>query len=457
MRGPRTLRSRLFSWFIGAILLATLTSALVATRTRPDSVVGAEAAAHHVAEHLAATWGDAAATNAFVEEFREVTGFQAHLVRDPHRVGPRVRRLGEHGVPAVPQGPQRLAIPVVRGGEVVGALEVEGAGAREWPWGWWRPTLALLLVLLVLSGMAGAVANQLARPLERLARAADRLGGGDLAFRTDVVGGGQRWVAREVRDVAVSFNRMADRLEAMVRGQRELLGAISHELRSPLGRARIALEIARDRVQVEAPERAPLAPLDDVERELGAVDSILGDLLDVTRAGLADLRKETQPMAAWLEARIAAETELPPVTFAVDPDARGAAVAFDAALLGRVIHNLLVNAPAHGHPAGTPLEVHVSRESAGAFVRVTVRDRGPGFAPGFAERAFEPFVRGDAARSRPRSGSGYGLGLAIVRRIVEAHGGRVFARNAPGGGSGDAGGGGGAEVGFELPVRPEAG
>jgi signal transduction histidine kinase len=448
MRGPRTLRSRIFSWFVGAILLAILTSALVATHTRPESVVGAEAAARNIGARLSALWGDPDAATAFAGQVRDVTGFETRLIRDPRRVGPRVRRQGERGVGLVVQGPQRVAIPVVRGGEVVGALEIEGFGAHEWPWGWWRPALALLLVVLVLSGMAGGVANQLAHPLERLARAADRFGGGDLAFRTEVVGR-QRWVAREVREVAVSFNRMADRLEALVRGQRELLGAISHELRSPLGRARIALEIARERSgaggELDAPR--PTAPaFDDVERELAAIDTILGDLLDVTRAGLADLRKETRNVAAWLEERIAAETNLPPLALSIDADVRGVAVAFDAALVERVLHNILVNAQAHGHPEGVPLDVRLSRSADGGSVRVAVRDRGPGFAPGFADRAFEPFVRGDPARSRPRSGSGYGLGLAIVRRIVEAHGGRVFARNAPDGG---------AEVAFELPVRLE--
>jgi signal transduction histidine kinase len=104
---------------------------------------------------------------------------------------------------------------------------------------------------------------------------------------------------------------------------------------------------------------------------------------------------------------------------------------------------LLINARAHGHPDERPLEVTVARDK--AVLRVVVRDRGPGFPAGFAERAFEPFVRGDVARARPTVGAGYGLGLAIVRRIVEAHGGRAFARNVePGGG--------GAEVGFELPI-----
>src|SRR5438094_722856 len=83
---------------------------------------------------------------------------------------------------------------------------------------------------LVVVVAAGHVANQLARPLERLGEAADRFGAGDLAFRTDIADAPKRWVASEVHGVAVAFNGMARRVEATVRGQRELLGAISHEL-----------------------------------------------------------------------------------------------------------------------------------------------------------------------------------------------------------------------------------
>jgi len=293
--------------------------------------------------------------------------------------------------------------------------------------------------------MASRVANMLARPLERLAQASDRFGGGDLTFRADVAGA-RRWVAAEVRDVGVSFNRMADRVEAMVRGQRELLGAISHELRSPLGRARVALEIARDRLPPAEGERPVASALDDVETQLGAVDGILGDLLDVTRAGLADLHEETLPFLPWLRARLAEEPTPPTTTLEADASLEAVTLPFDGPLLARAVHNLIRNARAHGHPDDSPVEASVTRE--GGVLRVVVRDHGPGFTDGLEGRAFEPFVRGDAVRARPATpakGAGSGLGLTIVRRVVEAHGGRVFARNARGGG---------AEVGFELPAEP---
>jgi signal transduction histidine kinase len=446
MHRPRTLRSRLFWWFFGTILLAILTGTLVVIGTRPEPITGAEIMAHNVSTRLADSWDQPEATRAYVGEVRDVTGFEVHLVRDPHKLPPRVHGAAARGISIVPENPQHIFIPIVRAGALVGALEMEKFGPRPGPWPWWRLVLALVLVFTVLSLMAGRVANLIARPLEQLAHAADRFGGGDLAFRADV-GRARRWVALEVREVAVSYNRMAERVEAMVRGQRELLGAISHELRSPLGRARVALEIARDRLPPAAAappgDRSPASALDDVEKQLLAVDGILGDLLDVTRTGLADVRKETRPFVDWLRARTTEEPGPPAVLLDAAADVRDLAIPFDGKLLGRAVHNLLINARAHGHPDERPLEVTVARDR--AVVRVVVRDRGPGFPAGFAERAFEPFVRGDAARARPTVGAGYGLGLAIVRRIVEAHGGKAFARNVEPGGAG-------AEVGFELPV-----
>ncbi len=449
MRRHRTLRSRLFLWFVGAILLAMATSALVVVTTRPDPVTGVETVARNVSSHLALVWGDADATRAYVDEVRDVTGFDVRLVRELRELPRNVRRVAERGGVIAPRGAGahlraqssagrsssarssssrsgRARSPGHGGGSVSRSFSSSSC-SRPWraasPTSWPRPS-----------------SNSPAPPTASAA--------GDLAFRTDIARGALRWTVREVRDVAVSFNRMADRVEAMVRGQRELLGAISHELRSPLGRARVALEIARDRLPPDAPDasgRSPARALDDVDKQLGAVDGLLGDLLDVTRAGLADLRKERRPLVEWLRSRIAEEPQPPPIELSVAAGAEELAVSIDAALLARAVHNLLANARAHGHPLDAPLQVAVERR--GDTARVTVRDKGPGFPEGFADKAFEPFVRGDAARARPAEGPGHGLGLAIVRRVVEAHGGRTFARN---------GAGGGAEVGFDLPAVPPA-
>jgi signal transduction histidine kinase len=455
MHRPRTLRARLFVWFVGAILLAIATSSFVGFAARPEPITGAEAMTAHVGARLADEWDDAEATRAYVAEVRDVTGFEVRLLRDPARLPPKVHRAVRFGRSIVQAADRahHIFVPVVRQGVLLGALEMEKFGPRPvaWFWLWWQFALALALTSVVLAIMAGGAANHLARPLEQLAFAADRFGAGDLKFRAAPPGRHARWAFVEVRDVAFSFNRMADRVEAMVRGQRELLGAISHELRSPLGRARVALEIARERLPSDGPAKA----LDDIDAQLTSVDAILADLLDVTRAGLADLRRSTHSFVAWLRARVAEEPTPPAIELEVPADCEGLELSFDAPLLGRAVHNLLVNPRAHGHPEGAPLSVRLERRP--QELRLVVRDRGPGFPEalvggpaddrgrnGSGARAFEPFVRGDAARSRPATGPGYGLGLAIVRRIVEAHGGRAFARNADGGG---------AEVGFDLPLR----
>src|SRR5580700_6309415 len=157
-RRHRPLRSGLFASFVGAILLAMATSALVVVTTRPEPLTGAEAAARNVAVRLAAAWDDPDATRAYLAEVRDVTGFDVRLVRGARTLPLRVRRVAERGGAIAPDGALRVFVPVFRGAELVGALEMERAGPRPPAWVWWRFALALLLVLLVLSMMAGRVA-----------------------------------------------------------------------------------------------------------------------------------------------------------------------------------------------------------------------------------------------------------------------------------------------------------
>ena len=413
-RRLRRLQVRLLGWFLGAIILAIGASVTVAYLTSNDNDTPTRVVSRHVQHTLARNWDDPVATEEYVAELRETTGLDMHVRRDPNLFPPGRRFRANNGGGMIFEDGVAYW-PVMKNGNVVGALELRTGTATPQ---WWRVVVALGAAILVLGVVAGRVSKRLARPLEHLAQTAERFGSGDLSARTGIEHLPRRWVAEEVRDVGRAFDGMADRIARVVLEQRELLAAISHELRSPLGRARIAVEIARDR-----PE--PGSALDDVERQLVEMDSILGDLLASARAGLADVHLEDVAIVSWLRKRVATEKE-GPIEMTVPPAAEAALVKIDAALLGRAVHNLLGNAWNHGHPKDQPLEVTVALE--GQRVRVTLRDRGPGFRAELLPRAFEPFVMGaDSARSP--GAHGMGLGLSLVRRIVEAHGGLASAAN----------------------------
>ncbi|MEA2751634.1 MAG: hypothetical protein QOI41_5777, partial [Myxococcales bacterium] len=344
-RRLRRLQARLLLWFLGAIILAIGASILTTVLTASDNDTPTRVVSRHVQRRLARSWDDPEATEKYVAELRESTGLDMRVRRDPSLFTGRQPRGGtgmifEDGV---------AYVPVMKGGTVVGALELRtGSPAPQA----WRVGVALGAALLVLGIAAGRVSKRLARPLEHLAQTAERFGSGDLTARTGIDRLPRRWIAEEVRDVGVAFDGMADRIARVVLEQRELLAAISHELRSPLGRARIAVEIARERPD-------PSAALDDVERQLVEIDAILGDLLASARAGLADVHVEAIDVLPWLRTRIAAENQ-GPIELTVAPGAETARVKIDAPLLGRALHNLFANAWNHGHPKETPLEVTAS-------------------------------------------------------------------------------------------------
>jgi two-component system OmpR family sensor kinase len=461
----RGLETRLFLWISGAVVIAIVASWVTTEVFRPPPQDRSHSFTRIVTAHLADIWSDPGAVDAYLASIEPTLGMEVRQIRDrnvtPTPPGPRWRMTpfgSEH------HGPVILAID--KGGAQLGAISFE---PPYQPQPISRFFLVPLVYMTILSIAGWVVARRLSKPLVDVAVAAERFGSGDLNARAGLSTGTtqERWVAAEIEELAITFDQMADRISGVVRDQRELLAAISHELRSPLGRARVALEIARDKTEGAAsdetgtrPDESSLGPtLQRIETELGEVDTILGDLLAAARAGLSDLRKSKVELAPWLRTRIAAERTPPEVELVVEAEM---AAEIDLALLGRAVHNLLQNARTHGHPRDQTLLVTLGESDKAdrkGHARITVRDRGPGFAPELLDRAFEPFVRGDQARtpkgsisSTPVAGSNLevggntGLGLALVRRIAEAHGGIAFARNV------GAENGGGAEVVMDLPA-----
>ncbi len=431
-RRLRRLQVRLLGWFLGAIFLAIGASVTVAYLTSNDADTPTRVVSRHVQHTLARIWDDPVETERYVAELRETTGLDMRVRRDPNLFPPGRRFRANNGNGMIFEDGVAYW-PVIKNGSVVGALELRtGTAAPQW----WRVVVALGAAILVLGAVAGRVSKRLARPLEHLAQTAERFGSGDLTARTGIEHLPRRWVAEEVRDVGRAFDGMAERIAGWCSS------SVSSSRRSAMSSVRRSVvRASRWRSRANRPD--PGAALDDVERQLVEMDSILGDLLASARAGLADVHLEDVELVAWLRKRITNEKD-GPIEMTVPPEAEAARVKIDAALLGRALHNLFGNAWNHGHPKDQPLEVTVVLD--GPRIRVVVRDRGPGFTEAVLPRAFEPFVMGaDSARSP--GAHGMGLGLSLVRRIVEAHGGSASAANVV-----EADVIKGAEVGIELPL-----
>lgn len=225
--------------------------------------------------------------------------------------------------------------------------------------------------------------------------------------------------ADEVGRLSGSIERMAARLGTLVTGQKRFLGDTAHELRSPLGRMQVALEILDTRVP--APERPYVRDLkDDVE----ALSRLTDDLLQYARAELSDRTVALMPInVADAVGRIVAREDRASVTFDVRV-ADGLIVNVEPSLFERAISNLVRNAVKYAGAAG-PIAIVAARDAHGT--EIVVADSGPGVSPESIERIFDPFFREDVARNRKTGG--VGLGLAIVRSSVEACGGTVSCRN----------------------------
>ena len=288
----------------------------------------------------------------------------------------------------------------------------------------------LAIVTLVVGLFCFVLARHLSAPFGDLRSAAQLLAAGDLSARVGLP------VARrrdEIGELARDFDAMAERLEQLVGAQRGLLRDVSHELRSPLARLEVALELARQRGGDGAAEA-----LERIGRESRRLDELVGQLLSLARleSGAVEPDRERVDLGRLLgevvaDARFEAETSGRTVALVVG---QPATVAGASALLRSALENVVRNAIAHA-PAGTGVDVSRAVTAAagnGGAAVITVRDRGPGVPEAELDRVFEPFHR--VSEARERESGGVGLGLAITRRAVEWHGGSVAARNHPDGG-----------------------
>ena len=280
--------------------------------------------------------------------------------------------------------------------------------------------VALVVAVMTAAVLSAALGRRIARPLRDVGRAARRIAAGDYAARVPRTG------PEELADLADSFNQMATALEEQERMRRELIANAAHELRTPLTNLQGYLEALRD--EVIPADRATFESLwDEAERLVRLSRSL--DVLSEGDAGLArasvvDLdvaaavRNATDLVApAMIAAGLACEVDVPPaLPGRADPDG-----------LAQVLANLLQNALRYTPPGGS---VRVAAETGQGEAVVSVANTGPGIPPEDLPHVFERFYR--VEKSRDPAQGGAGIGLAIVRALVESFGGRVGAESGDG-------------------------
>jgi signal transduction histidine kinase len=289
---------------------------------------------------------------------------------------------------------------------------------------WWQLLLGGALASAAALLLARLLARGMTKPLRDMAQAVGKMAQGQYSQRVQTAS------RDEVGQLTVAFNRMSAQLESVERLRRDLVANVSHELKTPISALRARLENLLD--GVESPDPAVLqVMLQQAERLSRLVDQ----LLDLSRLESGDIPLEPGALElAPLVRRVSSEIEVARGDHLVDVRADIPAdlppVRADSERIHQVLFNLLDNAVRYTPPGG---EVVVLAKRVGSRCEVRVEDTGPGIPPEHLPFLFERFYRVDPARSRGEGGTG--IGLAIARSVVEAHGGRIWAESQVGRGS----------------------
>ena len=285
-----------------------------------------------------------------------------------------------------------------------------------------RLQLTILLELVSCTALSFFIARYLSRPISELRHAATRLAKGDLSAR---VGGHFARRKDEAADLVREFNQMADRVVALIEAQRRLIGDVSHEIKSPLARLNLALELARRDAEAHAPKQFAR-----MQREIDDISQLVSELLVLASLNAATARPLEQKFdLAALIADVIADTVYESPQRSADMSFRhpeqDILIQGDRTLLGRAIANVVRNAVFYTPPGAA---IEISCAPSGHYrTQITIRDHGPGVPEQALARLFDPFYRVDDARTRQTGGTG--IGLAICRRAVELHHGEILARN----------------------------
>ena len=283
-------------------------------------------------------------------------------------------------------------------------------------WFFWflQPAHFLVIGLAVL--LCYGLAHYLTAPVRRLRLAVDRFGRGDLTARAE------EKRHDELGELAASFNRMADHIQTLLAAERRLLFDISHELRSPLARLSVAVELART-------DEAGAPPLDRIQKEADRLNSLIRQMLEVTRtegepSRLKVVRVRIDDLVTGLVDDCSIEAQAHGCGLGLESTGP-VTLDGDSELLRRAIENVMRNAIRY---APVESKVEVTLENGAGWAKIRVRDYGPGVPEESLPRLFDPFYR--VEQDRDRKSGGVGLGLSIARRAVELHKGKLRASNA---------------------------
>ena len=434
----------LWFWLSLSLIVVVLVVGVLATRTDEHagppwlSLIESAVRTHALNAVSAFEQGGRSTLDAYLTELRQESGIEGYLF-DQHglelsgnatadevkQLASRIASTGDMEYrfrPPLPMAGERIVSS--RGVPYVFVIRATNAPTFHSD----RRLLGLGIALVILT--AGIVcygfARYLVAPVAKLRHATQRLAEGDLSARAASAMGKRR---DELADMGRDFDRMAQRIESLILAQRRLLGDISHELRSPLARLSVALELARQRCGVDAADAFEI-----IEDEAQQLDTLIGQLLTLTRfeSGEDTKTREIVNLAKLIE-EIAADSDFEAksknreVQIISSEECQTLGV---MQLLRSAIENVVRNAVRYT-AEGTTVEIGL-RCVSGRQAIISVRDHGPGVPEPDLQRIFHPFYRAGEERD-PQTG-GIGLGLAITERAVRLHKGSVTARNAEDGG-----------------------